>query len=100
LPLKKSTTSTIKRPKTTMELILKRDITWELRMQDNPPEIQFEIYVDEFASSSFEFILWSHNLGKNDKIVEFQLVGNSVISMNKFCSQNVSVLAELDILSV
>ena len=44
-----------------MDLILKKDIFWEFPNQEESPNIAIDIYIDEFATSSFEFILLSNN---------------------------------------
>lgn len=70
-----------------MDLITKKDISWEFKVQENNPWIQLEIYVDEFSSSSFEFILWGcSNPNERTDIDNVRIIGNSIISMNKFFS--------------
>lgn len=58
--------------------------------------------MDEFVTSSFEFILYGNGNVKDSEIESqnVRIVGNSIVSMNKFWSENVSVLAELEMLSV
>lgn len=47
---------------TTMrELIAKKEITWKFKVDtEDPPQVEFDIYVDEFASSTLEFALWAN----------------------------------------
>ncbi|CAD8068828.1 unnamed protein product [Paramecium primaurelia] len=90
-----------RKPYSTMDLITKKDLLWEFKVQENNPIISFDIYVDSFSSSSFEFILWgSSKPNEKSDNVSVRKIGNSVISLNKFFSQNVNVLAELDRISL
>lgn len=76
-----------RRPYSTMDLITKKDILWEFKVQENNPIISFDIYVDEFSSSSFEFILWGSSKPNEKSYNEsVRKIGNSIISLNKFFS--------------
>ncbi|CAK81401.1 unnamed protein product (macronuclear) [Paramecium tetraurelia] len=101
LSTSQSQTNKSRRPYSTMGLITKKDLLWEFKVQENNPIISFDIYVDEFSSSSFEFILWgSSKPNEKSDNESVRKIGNSIISLNKFFSQNVNVLAELDRISL
>ena len=50
----------LEKASTYFHLTAKRDVGWEFNKSTEAPQIKFEIYMDEFTSSTFEFILWGN----------------------------------------
>lgn len=72
----------------------RKELTWQFKVdEEEAPQIEFFIYVDEFASSTFELVLWANG---NTDDADQRLICYSFVSMNKFCSSDISVLAEME----
>ena len=102
------------KPLSYFTLSAKRDLCWVFKETNgSAPAIEFDIDMDEFTSSTFEFVLWGNKhpegvpkkpissmLPDSDESLEIyedhKLIGHSFISMNRFCSSDVSVLCEVE----
>lgn len=79
----------MKHVSTKKALEAKKELHWEFRIEESP-QLEFDIYVDDFSTTTFIFLLYAK---KGTKMEEYKRIGSTYVGFNKFCYDNTSTIA-------